>query len=1114
MSPESRGGARAFVRSLNILLKFARLYEFGHVRTAAQFDTAWKELRGALDESGGSGLLLGASGNQILLDGVPLGASAGEKSFAQLLTGAGIASIHFSPNLTQPQFARFVRAFPSGNAKPSSLAEQLKSALAGETSIKVNEIRYVAEDSSVAGIKMAAQLTAKALGAQGDKFKDFFEDPNKLLQMILAAESSRGGGGGGGGTGPGFGPGGGGSSGVPGGGGTGAGGFGSGSGGGGGSGSASQSGSLWERGGGGSGAGGGGLGTGSATGGSGGSGPGGGSGSEGSGSSGGSGSGGGSGFGGGGSGAGGAGGGGFGGSGGSGAGGGSGFGGSGGSGAGGPGGGGVGGGGVGSGGGGTGVGGAGAGAGPGGEIGGGPGAGGGIGSGGGGTGVGGAGAGSGGGSGVGGGAAGGGGEQTPGKWLTASSLLPRGTIGGTPGGTGTGPGAGGGGFSVEEADVRAMLGLFAQLGKSRKDPESKMDVPTFQSRLSSMPVRAQYTLQQALAGLAAQAPNEKADKPMLLKLAEHVAIRFALDSYERGELRVNAVKQLLDRMNSEIEALRKILGSQEQMMAQAGLSVQSYTELLDQEFWEQVPEENKKEVLTSDEAWCVPPRNVRAFLEDMLRRGELKTVNEILMKYAACIALEAPEARRTTAIGLSDLAELYGSGDGSALMESIRRLGNQLAIEREPELQTLISAAFVRLSQEAASKRCYPAMQQALSSLDSIEQQRPGSTQSLRPRIGAEERLPEFIEEALRGGHIADGMTEILGLMPKATLHYVTNRFGHCGFREDCEVLGQIVRGLGDDSTQRLLESLQTAPAAEAVETIGLLSHFSPDAVEKILPVRLSQWPRSSHDRAVRQLSSAPPEQRAKLLVALYDSLDALIRPLALDEMGMSGQHECIPKLVELAQSDHTPPFHRLKALEAIGRLRATAASPALQHIMDARQVWRWVYHSELRIAAAQALMRLDPTMALEKLGSSGLERKDLVLEPIDPEPNSSVMRQRRYARLKLSRNLIGVTTNLRENFRLSIPELNLGGGIGAGERHLAPGSLLSLKFSHGVRHIKAQAIVRGARPQAMAFEFVDMDLEDRSRLRKLLMELGGIPQMAVVTNRSRRRGRVALTKS
>ena len=1002
MSNDSRGSARAFVRSLNILLKFARLYEFGHVRTAAQFETTWKELRAALDESGGSGVLLGASGTQILLDGVPLGSAAGERSFAQLLITSGIASIHFAPTLTQPQLARFVRAFPSGNSKPSSLAEQLKSALAGETSIKVNEIRYVAEDSSVAGIKVAAQLTAKVLGAQGEKFKDFFEDPNRMLQMILAAEGNRGGGGpggggipgiagGGGGSGPGFGFGGG--AGGPGGGGTGGSGGTSGSGGGstGGSGTGSGSGggaggaavdpkSLWGSGGGG-GAGAGASGAGSGQGGPAGSGPG--------------------------------------------------------------------------------------------PL----------------------------------GAPGGAGQpSTPGKWLTASALLRGATSGGgLPGG-----GEGQGGYSVPEEDIRSMLGLFAQLGKSRKDPEARMEVPTFQSRLSALPVRAQYTLQQALAGLASQAPNDKPDKPMLLKLAEHVAIRFALDSYERGELRVNAVKQLLDRMNAEIEGLRKILSTQEDMMANAGLQVQSYTELLDQEFWQQVPDENKKEVLTSDEAWCVPPRNVRAYLEDMLRRGELKTVNEILLKYAACIGLENPEARRTTAIGLSDLAELYGSGDGSALMDAIRRLGNQLAVEREPELQTLVSAAFVRLSQEAAGKRCYPAMQQALASLDSVEAQRPGSTQSLRPRIGAEERMPEFVEEALRSGQIADGMIDILALMPKATLQYVTNRFGHCGFRDDCELLGDIVRGLGDDAVTRLVETLQTAPASEAVETVGLLTQLAPDAVSKILPVRLSQWPRTSHDRVVRQLSSAVPEYRAQLLVSLYDSLDMMIRPLAIDEMGMSGRPDCIPKLLELAANDGTPGFIRVKAIEGLGRLRATAATSLLKTILDARQLWRWAYPEELRIASAQALLRVDATMALEKLGPSGLERKDLVLEPMDPDPNVSVIRQRRYARLKLSRNLAATTMNMRENFRMQIPELNLGGGIGSGERHVAPGSLLILKISHGVRNIKAHAIVRGARPQAMAFEFVDMDLEERGRLRRLLMELGGLPMAAQVTNRTRRRGRVA----
>src|SRR5215831_365835 len=285
MSPETQAGARAFVRSLNILLKFARLYEFGHAKTTAQFDTTWKELRQALEDSGGSGVLLGASGHQILLDGVPMGSSAGERSFAQLLTSSGIASIHFSTGLTQPQFARFVRAFPSGNSKPSALAEQLKSALGGDTTIKVNEIRYVAEDSSVAGIKVAAQLTAKALGAHGDKFRELFEDPNKMLQMILAAESVRGGGAGGGMGGPGHGPGGsgpgfglgGGGGGVGGSGGGGAGGPGTGGGGTGsgiGGGETGSGGGLWEAGAGG----GGGAGTGPGVAGPGGAGPGGGAG--------------------------------------------------------------------------------------------------------------------------------------------------------------------------------------------------------------------------------------------------------------------------------------------------------------------------------------------------------------------------------------------------------------------------------------------------------------------------------------------------------------------------------------------------------------------------------------------------------------------------------------------------------------------------------------------------------------------------------------------------------------------------------------------------------------------------------------------------------------------
>src|SRR6202453_2188819 len=148
-----------------------------------------------------------------------------------------------------------------------------------------------------------------------------------------------------------------------------------------------------------------------------------------------------------------------------------------------------------------------------------------------------------------------------------------------------------------------------------------------------------------------------------------------------------------------------------------------------------------------------------------------------------------------------------------------------------------------------------------------------------------------------------------------------------------------------------------------------------------------------------------------------------MIRPLAIDEMGMSGHPVCIQKLLELAQDGTTPGFTRLKSIEALGRLRATAASQLLQHIMEARQLWRYSHNDELRIAAAQALMRIDPSLALEKLAPSGLDRKDLTLEPTDPERNVSWTRQRRYARLKLSRNLTASSTTWRQNLCLTMPQ-------------------------------------------------------------------------------------------
>src|SRR5205814_9767454 len=160
--PKAAAG-RAFVRSLNILLKFARLYGHEHARTIEQLQSAWQELRAAIPMGTDSALLLGATNSQLLLDGVPLEGSPAEKQFAQLLSAAGVASVQFFAFLTEEEIGRFVRAFPTGKAKPAELALQLKAALADAQGIRIIEICLVATDSLLKDVSLAAQSAVALL---------------------------------------------------------------------------------------------------------------------------------------------------------------------------------------------------------------------------------------------------------------------------------------------------------------------------------------------------------------------------------------------------------------------------------------------------------------------------------------------------------------------------------------------------------------------------------------------------------------------------------------------------------------------------------------------------------------------------------------------------------------------------------------------------------------------------------------------------------------------------------------------------------------------------------------------------------------------------------------
>jgi hypothetical protein len=79
----------------------------------------------------------------------------------------------------------------------------------------------------------------------------------------------------------------------------------------------------------------------------------------------------------------------------------------------------------------------------------------------------------------------------------------------------------------------------------------------------------------------------------------------------------------------------------------------------------------------------------------------------------------------------------------------------------------------------------------------------------------------------------------------------------------------------------------------------------------------------------------------------------------------------------------------------------------------------------------------------------------------------------------------------------LQIKTASLTGGVATISRHLAPGTPVQLKFQVGLRNLQATALMRDYRAQDMAFEIVDMNLDERSRLRRLLADSLASPNVS-----------------
>jgi len=546
-------------------------------------------------------------------------------------------------------------------------------------------------------------------------------------------------------------------------------------------------------------------------------------------------------------------------------------------------------------------------------------------------------------------------------------------------------------------------------------------------------------------------------------------------------------------MSRQMDSLRQILKLQEDKMSKAGILVESHADILDRMFWAEVPESGKKSVLLSHEAPCVPPRNLRQFVEILLDREDKQTAEEILKNYYSCLSAKEIEPRRRTAIGLSQLADLYSRLGGESMGAAIRKLSEQLSVEKDQEMQSLLSAAFVRLSQEASSSKNYAAVNEVCSGMETVGKHRPVLASDLRPRVGVENRLPEFIEEALHCDPVPKDLLAVLRRTCLTGAEHLADRFFRCMRREECDRMIELVKELGSPALAQLREILRTGQSRQASAVVGLISRLDVGTLLELLPMRLPEWNRFYHDIVVREIAYGAAPDRGRTLLELAEVLDPVVLPEAVDEIGMSGDMSATPPLIAMARPGDTAsrsPFIQLKAIESLGRLKDMEAVTTLREIVEAKKTFGWLHHRELRIAAAQALSKTDPRYSTQILSDSGLEPAELAIAPLDTAPACPWVRQRRYERMVLSRTVSATIGSSWGKSRIQIRELSLGGGMGTKEDNLRIGSEADLEISAGMRSkIRAHVLLRRARVNEVGFEIVNTDLESRYRLRRLLVE-------------------------
>jgi HEAT repeat protein len=209
----------------------------------------------------------------------------------------------------------------------------------------------------------------------------------------------------------------------------------------------------------------------------------------------------------------------------------------------------------------------------------------------------------------------------------------------------------------------------------------------------------------------------------------------------------------------------------------------------------------------------------------------------------------------------------------------------------------------------------------------------------------------------------------------------------------------------------------------------------------------------------------------------------AMVVPCMIDHLGFAHETSAVAPLMQIAAGEHLVLrdfYLRIKAVEALGRMRVAEAAPLLLKIVRDRNGLARTEPAALRSAAEEALGLLEnrPSSARSRTADNARSKSNLA----HPRP-------RRYLRVHLKTPLPAVILGTRGG-TARVRSIALGGAFLESDQRLAIGDTVQVEIRAGLRKIQSTGVVRNVTPTGAGIEFVQMKPDDRERLRRLVEQL------------------------